>query len=730
MIERFIVSLLLLLITMVQPAFADIEWELKFPFRMFDVPRNAADYFRDDVDLSNWHYRRQFYVYGLESGQGRHCLDSQRPILCSEMRLGPRRRALAESLLGEVPGAQIPLHGSRDANGLSNLRLAVPFLQLDDFYDEANFRHRGAFDARESYNPEHHLLQPLPETERPAGGEVNTRRITARLSGNEYSDFQCIWRVERVEETTQPCSDDLDSVFVRGEASSIISVRVLDGAGETVATFEKSDRDTLIQERVILSLGDSYSSGEGAPDFGARTRFSFPDELSSGPSEARQVRLATVERIAANGADAPEAVNSAQWMERDCHRSFLAAPSRAAIHYAAMNPRVEVIHINLACSGAEVYDGILGTYSRSLETSGFRRERERVLPPNEDSQLWRTTLSQLNQSILLLCENPDIESYKQSFNAYFESDFSDKSDEDIESIRDYWEVNRRLPHEEPYMGMIDCLDDQLVFDVDLLTLTIGGNDFNFIPILMNAMVSEAERRAMNRLFPGRLAAPEPAGNAASEGIPQLFAELTENLVGELHIQPHTILVSAYPIGTRDEERNFCDSSEGLLKMDIARILLDPNIDAGESEAITTQFAGRLNGAISDAARQQGWSFVDAGNLFDSNGWCARRTAGGRTERHGIVHEHYSDNGLSNREVNGYAVTGRWVRTPDDGAAVQNQLPEGYEWERDSRFNRLLVAYGFFHPNGLGAAAWGDLYYRCMVAHFADSVTDRCSAPLQ
>lgn len=92
--------------------------------------------------------------------------------------------------------------------------------------------------------------------------------------------------------------------------------------------IDQVTKDVLVQDWVIVSLGDSVASGEGVPD--------KPLNLVSG--------------------------RAAQWQNRQCHRSALAGPAVAARRLEVLDPKTTVTFVHLACSGATVDQGLLGPY--------------------------------------------------------------------------------------------------------------------------------------------------------------------------------------------------------------------------------------------------------------------------------------------------------------------------------------------------------------------------------
>lgn len=94
-------------------------------------------------------------------------------------------------------------------------------------------------------------------------------------------------------------------------------------------------REVTIQDRLIVTMGDSYASGEGNP----HTPIEYHEGLG--------VRLK----------------QSSGWADRRCHRSGWAASARAALALEKADKHTSVTYINRACTGATVNQGITGPYS-------------------------------------------------------------------------------------------------------------------------------------------------------------------------------------------------------------------------------------------------------------------------------------------------------------------------------------------------------------------------------
>src|SRR4051794_3613356 len=82
----------------------------------------------------------------------------------------------------------------------------------------------------------------------------------------------------------------------------------------------------------IVSIGDSFASGEGNPDVPCRGFNGCADE-------------------------------DPVWQYKDCHRSEWAGPSRSALALESSSDQSSVTLLHLACSGATVPKGLLASFN-------------------------------------------------------------------------------------------------------------------------------------------------------------------------------------------------------------------------------------------------------------------------------------------------------------------------------------------------------------------------------
>ena len=106
-----------------------------------------------------------------------------------------------------------------------------------------------------------------------------------------------------------------------------------EGAYRVVVRMKTSDgvlrgeRDILVQDWLIVGLGDSNGSGEGSPDVSGQI--------------VGQGRV---------------------WQNTQCHRSARSFEAQAAAKIELRDPRTSVTFVHLACSGATIRRGLLGVY--------------------------------------------------------------------------------------------------------------------------------------------------------------------------------------------------------------------------------------------------------------------------------------------------------------------------------------------------------------------------------
>jgi len=446
----------------------------------------------------------------------------------------------------------------------------------------------------------------------------------------------------------------------------------------------------------VLGMGDSFASGEGAPD--------VPADLIGRPSPG------TRSSVNLNP-------TAAQWLDRNCHRSLLGPQARAVMQYAASNPHTEINFIYVPCSGAEIEKGILAPYLGFENSSHTLRMHRAGLD-------WLASLSQLNQVLAALCRDeallrprektdnegsPGEEKLKKIFNGHPMANIEER----VYECKSGFHGNGRI---------------------DAVLLSIGGNDAHFfsavkqavLPSVVTAVALYDEMRSkvrkemreehislLSALFSQKsydltaILSPGQATTLARRLLPERYRKLDEAFQKYLGIDdPSRVIIALYPNQNRDENGRLCNTGAGLedfnafSKDEFLHRILPPHVNRDASRDLE-RFARGVNDVISGAPYRDGrrWTIARSHlGKFERRGWCARDTEG---------HPRAFDASIETR---------RLVRTPNDGTQVQNQLIGPGETDVlsqpiDARVERLILTYGLFHPNYYGSAIIGDAYLR-------------------
>ena len=441
---------------------------------------------------------------------------------------------------------------------------------------------------------------------------------------------------------------------------------------------EIAGQDVKVTDLLIVGMGDSFASGEGNPDMAVR--FSRERAVDYG-NPTKDISLAGYPARVGGWTkigDSSFIEGNARWLDQACHRSLYSNQLRAALQLAVEDPHRAVTFVGVACSGAEVTAGLFLRY----------KGNEWVPNPPELSQISAVAEAQ--------CDNR---------NAPFQD----------------------LPEAYHMAGKVADLQGQLVLrkcdksearKIDLLLVSIGGNDVGFARLVANAVL--ADQSMLKRLggWMGHV-------HGATEAGPQMktlgfrYKALMRAVHNILHVpwgEADRVVLTAYPgLAILDDGRSVCpDGPAGMdVLPDYFRL---SRAKAQESTAVAEQ----LNVVMRASAKEHGWTYVEAHRkAFLGRGICAG----------------YTDNALSSaddlrlpRRVSGgewepynpadyqpYTPRQRWFRTPNDafltghfhaaGSVTQAALrSQSLSW-----FQLMLAATysGAFHPTAEGHAAIAD-----------------------
>ncbi|MDQ7248420.1 hypothetical protein [Dongia sedimenti] len=154
--------------------------------------------------------------------------------------------------------------------------------------------------------------------------------ISVQLDGlARASDYDCTWSVATFPMRTSNCARGFEADMRRDAVVQVDVTKRQEARRVGSRTVTVRPRDIL-----IAVIGDSFFSGEGAPDLHLRPK------------------------------DGRAAQTPARWWDERCHRSLFSGPAIAAA-LLARDPafaQKSVTFVSFACSGAAINDGILTGY--------------------------------------------------------------------------------------------------------------------------------------------------------------------------------------------------------------------------------------------------------------------------------------------------------------------------------------------------------------------------------
>jgi len=316
-----------------------------------------------------------------------------------------------------------------------------------------------------------------------------------------------------------------------------VLLETLDGDGSILAS---TTRDVTVQDWLIVAIGDSYGSGEGNPDIAG--------DLFAGERP--------------------------QWQNRRCHRSALSGQARAAEKLEEADPRTSVTLVQLSCSGAEVWIGLLGEYAGPEPPDGAPD-----LPPQLDR-------------VQELIGDREIDALVVSIGGN-DANFGDvvmscMATEPCHTVQAQWlGVN--------VLSLACAAVEAANHDV----ATACWNLFDTV---------EPDPRA-DELFAQGLAGLAGGYGDLEDGLAERFPLLTD--------EPGRVYITEYPNATEDDDGSIC-------KLDLFDPLASlPGWSADEGEWVRGTMTPDLNALIETTADGAGWTYV--GGIFDAfatHGYCA------------------------------------------------------------------------------------------------------------
>lgn len=393
---------------------------------------------------------------------------------------------------------------------------------------------------------------------------IRCRFILSDAHGDWHEEIRnCSWR-GRIGNT---------QALLEGE----ISYRDETGAEFLVPVIESVPEDFL-----LVSLGDSYASGEGNPDRQRSTEIGI-DGATSGQQ-------------------------AAVWMDERCHRSAWAGPLQAGLRlarepvtkFAASSDRLAVsvsgayTVASVACSGATIEKGVIGRYAGRLSLAELARNDRRV----------RDELSYYFERM------QDLETQTKQIRSLL-----------ADQGKSQWTKKS---------------------DIDALVISTGGNDVYFAELLTSMVLEKLDGRKAQEPLNNFLNNALDKLNNQENGYPALDRAIAAPGLNNTALPVRQVLITEYPDPTRQRPCKdladldcYCSGpiSKGFYGA-LSR-LFKKGVDARESQTAKTKILDRLNGVITEQGDTFGWLVLKheqrAGGEndidFATHGWCGDKAYG-------------------------------------------------------------------------------------------------------
>ena len=483
----------------------------------------------------------------------------------------------------------------------------------------------------------------LPDTHRIVASLTRKVRFPHIITMASRAEI-CAWRLDTAAGKT------LKEVSALCHQPVMLDIPYPEGGKVSVSTSSDiaiEPVDVKVRDILIVGLGDSFGAGEGNPDY--PTKFDDTRDFDYGAVEiAADGQMEQLDGYPVRGgrwktfADGDFHRERARWLDRECHRSLYSHQLRAALQLAVEDRQRAVTFLGLACSGAEIAEGLL------------LPKPVRECTPGEKF----ASAAQLSQLAEEVCQSVQRRTPMPAA------------------------IINRVPElrnmAEGEMSVTRCTTApgkgaSLKRPIDLIFISIGGNDIGFTPIVSDSILGEDSIYRKLGMQMGAVYGVEVAAKR-SDLLKQRFDGLRFAL--ELFFQvrgqegPAPVLLAGYPhMGYGEDGASACGGTAGMevfppFQLNAAKV--------GKAEEFTVE----LNVNIAQIAGGE-WTYVDGfRHDFRQHGLCASSADGSIAENLGFprrkdgVWSPYKPS-----EYQPYTPRQRWFRTPNDSFLASNMHAE-------------------------------------------------------
>ena len=504
-----------------------------------------------------------------------------------------------------------------------------------------------------------------------------SHRVIMRFTGADHQNDRCEWTVDRLKSKTAAllhrkitlCSEEVGFAIPYPHGAQVTV---------TVNGRQRAKTKVKVKDVFVVGIGDSFASGEGNPD----DPVAFTDDRAADyglnpdkqPMNGYPTRRGDWRRIG----DKEFLREAARWQSRACHRSLYSYQLRTALQLAIEDPHRAVTYAGFACSGSEITIGLFLRYKG-----------------NE----WDKYPPQLPQL------------------SYVSEELCGKSDSTPKDYTSGYTQLGKLP-ELQNMVLNKCYKPKR--KIDLLLVSIGGNDVGFSSLVANAVMAD---KTLLKDVGGWLGSVYGAHEARrSLGVLKTRYKALNKafhyMLGIPWKQADRVILTAYPRMERSEDGvSLCPSGN-------AGMSLYPDFSVMNNKLReASSFADELYDVMKEASRQHGWTFIDEHReQFADHGFCAVNREKDHMISERLDLPRFTNNKWSifnPSEYKPYASRQRWFRTPNDAYLTghfhtSGILTRGLMRNKRSKWFQIVMAgtySGSFHPTAEGHAAIADAVVR-------------------